>query len=50
MTNRHRRDCRYEDFNEDTDLNRMLKASFGRLLALPGLDLAPLGHGLGSPP
>jgi 5-methylcytosine-specific restriction enzyme subunit McrC len=30
--------CRYEDFTEDTDLNRLIKAGFRRLLGIPGLD------------
>jgi 5-methylcytosine-specific restriction enzyme subunit McrC len=31
-------DCRYEEYTEDTDLNRMLKACFRRLLGVPGLE------------
>ena len=30
-------ECRYQDFTEDSDLNRVLKAAHRRLLRLPGL-------------
>lgn len=31
-------ECRYEEYTEDTELNRVLKACFRRLLSLPGPD------------
>jgi 5-methylcytosine-specific restriction enzyme subunit McrC len=31
-------DCRYQEYGEDTELNRVVKAALRRLLAVPGLD------------